>query len=340
LITPAGRRRESKRITRAGTLSTRGTDAGLETKVVTVNGEFQPGMLGTCDAHNHVWIDPVTGALEGSPVLDDLPAILRELKEYRAAGGDALTDCQPGGCGRNGIRLRELSRLSGVKIIACTGFHRACYHPRDYWLWQAKPGKIARTLVGEIRESLAETREENDPVRAGFIKIACEAQLDQTPQAALEAAAEAAAETGAAIEIHTERGAEAEKILEYFASRSIRPERIILCHMDKRPDFTLHCELAQSGILLEYDTFFRQKYDPERNLWPLIARMAGDGLSDHVALGTDMAEAVLWKNLGNGTGLAGFPKDIRARLHRMGMEENWINGMMGRNIARRLAMPA
>jgi predicted metal-dependent phosphotriesterase family hydrolase len=316
----------------------RETDAGVEPKVVTVNGEFSPDEVGICDAHNHVWIDSVSGAAEGGPVLDYRLAILKELCDYRQAGGDALTDCQPGGCGRNGNRLLELSRASEVKIIACTGFHRARYYPEDYWLWRATPGEIADYLTGEIRVSLTETVEESAPVRAGFLKIACEAQLERTPQAPLEAAAVAAAETGSALEIHTEKGAAADKILEYFTGRGVSPARIILCHMDKRPDFALHCELAKSGALLEYDTFFRPKYDPEGNLWPLIEKMAGEGLGDHVALATDMAEAVLWKYLGGGPGLASFPRDIRRRLLQMGLEEKWIDQMMGKNIARRLAM--
>ncbi|MDP2991594.1 MAG: hypothetical protein Q8O57_13620, partial [Kiritimatiellota bacterium] len=279
------------------------------------------------------------GAGRDAPVLDDRQGILGELIEYKDAGGDALADCQPGGCGRNGNLLRDVVQASGVKIIACPGFHRASYYPADYWMWQAEAGEITDSFVGEIRLGLAEVRDSENPVRAGFVKIACEEQLSRTPQAALEAAAGAVAETGSAIEVHTEKGAQAEGILAFFAAHKVPPGRIILCHMDKRPDFALHCELARVGILLEYDTFYRPKYDLERNLWPLIEKMAAEGLCEYVALATDMAEKALWR-LGGGPGLAGFPQDIRKCLRQAGLDEECIGRRMGKNILQRLALPA
>ena len=44
--------------------------------------------------------------------------------------------------------------------------------------------------------------------------------------------------------------------------------------------------------MLAYDTFFRPKYDPERNLWPQISAMVAAGLNHVVALATDVAEAM------------------------------------------------
>jgi phosphotriesterase-related protein len=65
-----------------------------------------------------------------------------------------------------------------------------------------------------------------------------------------------------------------------------------LRHIDKRPDHGLHAELTQAGVMLAYDTFFRPKYDPERNLWPQISAMVAAGLNHVVALATDVAEAM------------------------------------------------
>src|SRR5512133_2560801 len=93
-------------------------------QVLSVTGPVDPVRLGVTDAHNHLWIDPVAGSAPGSPVLNNPAAILEELRAYRAAGGGAIVDCQPGGCGRNGAALFELSRDSGVTVVACTGFHR------------------------------------------------------------------------------------------------------------------------------------------------------------------------------------------------------------------------
>jgi phosphotriesterase-related protein len=173
-------------------------------------------------------------------------------------------------------------------------------------------------------------------VRAGFVKAACEATLAETPRAPLEGAAWTARKTGAALAVHTERGEAAEEIVLFLALEGVDAHRLILCHMDKRPDFGLHRELAQAGVLLEYDTFHRPKYDPEANLWPLIEKMAAAGLDGAVALATDMADPGLWA-YGGGPGPASLPGGIRGRLQALGLPQEVIAGMLGYNVAARLS---
>lgn len=305
--------------------------------VNTVLGPVSHTALGVTDAHNHLWIDPVAGADPASPVLNRFDGILADLKDYHQAGGGAMLDCQPPGCGRNGVRLAQLACESDVHVIACTGFHRRKYYPVDHWLWSASDQAAAEFFLTELDSALVEARATEHPVRAGFIKIACETELAETPQAALEGAAAVAAQSGALVEVHTEKGAAAEQIVTYFQDRQVPPRQLVLCHMDKRPDAGLHRDLAAAGVLLEYDTFYRPKYRPEDNLWPLIDEMVKAGLSDCLALATDMAEAELYSALGSGPGLASLPTAVRSRLAFRGVPETMIRQMLGENIARRLA---
>ena len=305
--------------------------------VNTVLGQKSHETLGITDAHNHVWIGATPGADAAAPVLDQFDLIRNELLSYRAAGGGTLLDCQPGGCGRDINQLIRLSKESGVNIIASTGFHRRKYYPADYWLFGAQTSKIADHLIAECRVGLEEYSGNKEKPRAGFIKIALEADWKDTPQAAVEAAAAAACETGMLLEIHTERGQLAEKAVLYFTDQGVAPHQLVLCHIDKRPDYSLHAELSRFGVLLEYDTFFRPKYQPELNVWPLILTMVNAGLSDHIALATDMAEAEMYKSIANGPGLASLPGSIQTRLDQMGIPLKSIQQMLGENIARRLA---
>ncbi|MGB5058867.1 MAG: hypothetical protein WBO48_09240, partial [Candidatus Promineifilaceae bacterium] len=64
--------------------------------VTTVLGPVAPEALGTTDGHNHLWIEPTAGTDPAAPVLNDESAIRQELMAYRAAGGGAMVDCQPG----------------------------------------------------------------------------------------------------------------------------------------------------------------------------------------------------------------------------------------------------
>ena len=309
-------------------------------KVMTVRGWVDPSELGITDAHNHLWIEAVPGAQAGLPRLDDQAAILEELLDYRQAGGGSIVDCQPSGCGRNAHKLRELSKASGVHVIASTGFHRRHYYPPDFWLFQASAAQACDLFMTAIGNSILEATEVAESIRVGLIKVACEARLEDTPQTLLEAAAEACRLTGTAIAIHTEKGSQAERILQFFKERGIAPQRLVICHIDKRPDAGLHIELAQEGALLEYDTFYRPKYEPEKNVWPMLEKLIHNGMASHIALATDMAEAELWSRLGKGPGLAGFVTVVRSRLISMEIPLPTIDRLTGGNIAERLARPS
>lgn len=303
---------------------------------MTVNGPVPYYELGITDAHNHVWIEPIIGIDPSSPVLNRYSSIANELRDYRRHGGKSILDCQPYGCGRNGNQLLALSATSDVNIIACSGFHRKQYYPPEFWIWKSNAGKIADFICSEISIGFEETNAFT-PVKAGFIKIALEAVWQKCPLELLEGAAEAADRSQALIEIHTEKGELAEKIVRYFSDRGVSPVQLVLCHMDKKNDPELHKDLAKEGVMLEYDTFFRKKYEPEKNLWSLLESMIEAGHSANVALATDMAEPVYYRYLENGPGLASLPEEIQVQLIQRGFDKAVRSQLLGENIARRLA---
>jgi phosphotriesterase-related protein len=305
--------------------------------VITVQGPVPYERLGITDAHNHIWIEPVPGADPSGPVLNQFNPILKELVEYREKGGETLLDCQPQGCGRDGNQLLALSKASRINLIACTGFHRKKYYPQNHWLWGAGAQKISDFLCPELEQGLFETLKTPSAVRAGFIKIALESTWADCSHAALEGAASAAFKSKALMEIHTEKGALAEKACIYFTDLGLSAHQLVLCHMDKRPDIGLQKELARLGVLLEYDTFYRPKYNPIANLWPLIGQMVSARFSDRIALATDMAEVELYHFIWGGPGLASLPGEIQNQLNKKGCPETARKQMLGGNIARRLA---
>jgi phosphotriesterase-related protein len=300
---------------------------------MTVTGPLATSALGVTDAHQHIWIAAVAGGPADAPLLCDRALVAAGLTAYRAAGGGSLLDCQPGRCGRDGRVLAELSRVSGVPIIACTGFHLARYYPPGEWLWEATAEAARAHFVSEILTGLEETRGTDRPARAGFIKIACPADPDALPAALWEAAAAASREADVALMVHTEAGAAAEEIVSRLENGGAALDRLVLCHMDKRPDFGLHRALAQAGVLLEYDTFYRPKYQPERNAWPLLARMAEAGLAGQVAVGTDLAGAAFWQEVGP----AALPGQLAERIRALGFDAPTVQALLGGNIAGRLA---
>lgn len=302
--------------------------------VMTVQGPMDPAELGMTDAHNHLWIDPAPGVVSGAPHVLTPDAVTRQLVAFRRVGGRMIVDCQPVLCGRNAARLRAFSEACGVAVVAATGFHRRLYYRgTDSIPWRCSPQQASEIFMHELMVSTVETASFQHPVRAGFIKVACEETLAGSPMGLLDAAAEASLRTGAAIEVHTQRGADAVRIFAFFERRGVGC-RTILCHVDKRADAGLHRELAQAGAVLEYDTFLRPQYQPEQHVWPLIAAMAQAGLTGAICLGTDMI-GDMWEK---GTGLAECFAAAGERLLLLGLTREQVAAMTGGTVARRLAL--
>jgi phosphotriesterase-related protein len=153
----------------------------------------------------------------------------------------------------------------------------------------------------------------------------------------LEAAAEAARQSGAAVLFHTEQGQNVEALPLFFEDRGVAGRCLYFCHMDKRPDLGLHRELARAGILLGYDTFVRPKYKPERGVWPLLKEMVVQGLGRHIAIGLDMSSSLLWRHYGGQPGLVVLPDQLIPRMRAEGIDDATIDRLVGQNVAEYLA---
>lgn len=307
--------------------------------VVSVTGPIQPESFGVTDAHAHVWIDPPVGSSDNMPRLDDFKAAKKELSQFYANGGYGLVDCQPGGAGRDGNMLRLLSEKTGVKIVASSGFHLRKYYTKNYWLFASETSNAANYFISELTQNLHESKENKYPILAGQIKIACPAKPEDWPKPLMVGAAQAAIATGAAIHIHTERGASAMRIFRFFEAQNLNPKKLILAHMDKRPDLQLHQTLIKAGCLLEYDTFSRAKYNPEENIWQLLPKLLEKDLSDGIAIANDLAFKHEWQVFNGSPGLTYLPLHIIPRLKSLNLDSETLANITGHNIARRLARP-
>lgn len=300
----------------------------------TVTGPVDVDAVQLADGHAHVWIDPPEGVAPGVRLeLRDASAIRAELRDFRAAGGTTLVDCQPGGCGRDGTRLAAMARATGLHITATTGFHQQQYYAPEHWLWSASAERAADFFVEELTAGLRET---GGAVGATTIKVGYEGVIAGQTHRLMDAAAEASRRTGALILFHTERGDNVEALIPFFADRGVGAHRLYLCHVDKRPDVGLHRELAQAGTLLGYDTFARPRYDPDRGVWLLLKTMIAAGLETHVAIGLDMALASLWRRYGGQPGVCFLPEHVIPRLRAEGIQDTAIRQITAKNIARHL----
>lgn len=303
--------------------------------VTTVLGPRGLDGEGLIDAHAHIWVGAVSGGTPDTPRLDNESGIRSELWSFVSHGGQALIDCQPPGAGRDAARLAELSRSTGVDVVACTGFHLPGYYSADASPWHQHDETLALRFLAELTVGMTDG-DVRHPFRAGAIKVAHPGSLSQGADRMFAAAVAAASSAGVMLIVHTEKGEGVEELAEFLLGLNMSSQDVVLCHVDKRPDRELHCELARAGFLLEYDTFLRPKYSPQKGVWPLIEAIVGDGLEESVACGLDLADASMWKFGGGPFGMLGLSQVVVPGLRSRGLSDPQVRRLTGDNVRVRL----
>ena len=93
----------------------------------------------------------------------------------------------------------------------------------------------------------------------------------------------------------------------------------------------LHIKLANKGYFLEYDTFMREKYNPEKNLWVLIKGMIDEGFENSIIAASDLYQESMWKILSDKGGMPEFFNSIIIKLQNLHINENAIPKFIGGN---------
>jgi phosphotriesterase-related protein len=302
-------------------------------RVTTVLGDITPECLGFCQSHEHLAI------AEGYPAkvhpdqrIDDKEKSRQELELFRKAGGSAVVDAQPLGCGRDAAMLEEISRESRIHIIASTGFHRLPFYPEGHWIYSATVESLSGLFVRELAEGMFVDCDEAFPekqiaCRAGQIKAAWDTVEFGPPdryRKLFEAVSEAAKITGCALMVHIEKGSDPIVLADFLQARGVRPERVIFCHMDRSiSDLSVHKELCARGIVMEYDTIARPKYHDDDREARIILEMVEAGWESRLLLSLDVTRARL-KSYGGVPGLTYILESFIPLLHRYEISETQV----------------
>jgi phosphotriesterase-related protein len=303
------------------------------TFVRTVLGDIDPAELGVTYAHEHLVIDggrPVLMAPDFD--LSDIELMVSEVAAAAALGLRSVVDAMPCDAGRNATKLAELSRRTGVQIVAPTGLHHERFYGPAHWSHRVSVVELADLFVADIEDGIDEL-DYSGPVvrrtehRAGVIKVAgSDGGPSQRDRRVFEAAAAAHRRTGAPILTHCEAGTGALEQVRLLTDLGVSAGHVVLSHVDKVVDRGYHRELASTGAFAEYDGSFRWGDMPNGTL-QLLTWMAEDGLTDQVLLGMDAARQGYLAVYGGSPGLtwlldgfsiamegAGLDATVRERL--------------------------
>ena len=296
--------------------------------VRTVSGDVEPEALGVTLAHEHLIIDSAQVAEEFPQI--HLPLVEEAVAEValcRAAGVGAMVDAMPIGSGGDPLRLRDISRASGVAIIASTGMHTLKYYRDASWARDDPVDDLAAWFVGSIVDGV-------DGARAGVLKIATAGQAPSARERQLfEAVAITHSATGVPVLTHCEDGKGGETQIELLVALGVALDRVALSHTDKVDDPGYHRDLIGSGAFLCYDQGLRT---PEQTA-DLVGAMFEAGMAHRILIGTDGARRSLWSTLGGEPGLAWINTGFRDLLAQRGLSPVDLDRLFITNPARWLA---
>jgi phosphotriesterase-related protein len=218
--------------------------------VNSVLGPLDVADLGFTLTHEHVFTASA-GILQTYPELfGDFGKLTEQavatLTEARDGGVQTIVELSTLDLGRDVRFLADVSRRTGVNIIAATGIWRDI--PRA--LWNRSPDQIAGLFVREIEQGI-----EGTGIKAGIIKVANDAEgVTREGEIILRAAARAATQTGVRVSTHSYApGRVGEQQVAIFEDEGFDLNRLYVGHSNDSTDLDYLMGLVRKGVWLGMD---------------------------------------------------------------------------------------
>ena len=181
---------------------------------------------------------------------------VRELMDYKNAGGGTIVELSQNGLARDPMALARIARATGLNIIMGSGYYVGLSHPAD--MDEKTEEDIADEIVRDITVGVG-----NTGVKAGIIgEIGCSLPLTDNEKKVLRACAAAQRRTGAAINIHPSIDDDA--MLENIAilkDTGADLSRVAISHIDGFGyNLEIRLKVLEEGCYVEYDGFGQALY--------------------------------------------------------------------------------
>ena len=306
--------------------------------VNTVLGSVDTANLGFTLSHEHVGTN-AAGFRHTYPELIDRAGIQEQataaLKEAYDEGLRTMVDVSTFDLGRDIQLIQEVSRGSGVHIIAATGNHLAVPRPFS----ELSPDIIAPLFVKEIEEGI-----EGTGIKAGIIKVASDRGGVTPPQeVVLRAAARAHLRTGTPISTHTwSPDRVGEQQVKVFQEEGVDLNRVYIGHSNDDTDMDYLLGLLEKGVWLGLDRYPGGRVPGTPN-WEqrteIAKRLIDAGHAPRIMLSHDYsvpkarhgAQVQEERRRANPDGFNFIIRKVLPRLRELGVPEGVIDQMMKEN---------
>jgi len=319
--------------------------------IETITGPVEPGELGATLMHEHVGFLEPSGLYACGEETPDLSE--RALSCLPGHGIRTVVDLTGRARATTGVefdRLRALSKSLSLHIVAGFSFYK------EPWL-----GAAGTEDLDELTAIYVGAAE------AGGIGIYGEVgtSLDEiTPleDLHLRAAARGHVRTGLAISTHCTLGTMALEQVAVLVEEGVDVSRIVIGHLDLRPDVAYLEQVLETGVNIAFDTFGKEWFDyrvpgsegeqgaafvkhayhrPDDARVEALVTLCADGYASQIVMSTDLSglEAHVNPATHGRHGYGFLPAVILPRLRQAGIDESSLTDMMATNPVRILTIP-
>ena len=323
-------------------------------EVQTVLGPVAPDLLGLVLPHEHILCDVTPPGIAasaggqqveinlenvheiryhwvchyGNHILDDVTVAIEEVARFERAGGGAIVELTICGIKPNPAGLAEISRATGVPIVAGTGYYIEA-HAGGFFTG-CSVDQLANKMIDGVKNGLGDSG-----VRAGIIgEIGVSDPWSSAEQRVMTAAVLAQQETGASINVHPGRQPFSPlEIVRFVRRLGGDPARLVISHLDRTLfDVASVARLLDDGCIAEWDFFgIESAYYPFADIdlpndgqrLNLIQVLVSQGYGNRILISQDICTKTRLVRWG-GHGYAHLIEAVLPMMRRKGFSETEI----------------
>lgn len=307
----------------------------MQGKIRTILSDIEPDKLGFTMAHEHILDDPsVGGFMDKDHQLNDFDKAKEMLEIYKEAGGKSIAEASTKHWGRNTEGMAELSRLTGINIVCCTGYLCENQVDMDTWINTKTIDDLEKEMIDEVTIGM-----DNTSYKAGWIKAGTSYNyISKREEMVLRAAARASIKTGAPVHTHTSTGTMGLEQIEIMKQEGMDLSHFCIAHVSRNPDYWYHKKMLENGVYLIYDGPGKAKYYTDEVLVELLRKLVNDGYGDRIMLSNDMGKRTHHTVYGYGPGLTFIKNKFIPRLLDEGFSKETVDKFMIENPQRFYSM--
>jgi phosphotriesterase-related protein len=278
--------------------------------VQTVTGPVDDSELGLTLVHEHVRFRDEAVAVQWPDRYDPRAELQTAVEAVTAAADRGVrTIIEPTAMfgGRDIGFMREVSQLTGVRLVPCTGIYTYDYLPHYFQTRDAD--QIADHFVHDINVGI-----QGSDVRAAFIKCAADAAgVTENVEKVHRAAARASNATGVPIMAHSMPAVgTGPRQVEIFLEEGVPAERIQIAHCGDSADVDYIEGLLAQGVYVGLDRYGIEMYLPIDQRNATTAELLRRGHAERIVISQDYTANIDW-----------FPPEVAEMLQSQGAVRNW-----------------